>query len=304
DEERQAIVAQLAGHFPTDVRELNAELSQVLVYLQVPETTSKLVALLVAAPTQEEQIEYARALRMLTVGWTPELRKTYFEWFGRASGYRGGASFALFVQNIKNDALKTLSESERETLRPIIDAQPIESAQPQIAPARPLVKAWTMEELTPRLENGLKGRNFARGRTLFAAANCFACHRFDNEGGALGPDLTQLAGRFSPRDILESIMEPSKVISDQYSAVTITTDEGKVITGRVVNLSNEDLIVNTNMLEPNVTVKVEHRRIEQLVPSKVSMMPAGLLNTLQEDEILDLMAYLVSRGDRNHAMFK
>ncbi|MFM9117516.1 MAG: c-type cytochrome, partial [Planctomycetota bacterium] len=209
-----------------------------------------------------------------------------------------------FVQNIKNDALKTLSESERETLRPIIDAQPIESAQPQIAPARPLVKAWTMEELTPRLENGLKGRNFARGRTLFAAANCFACHRFDNEGGALGPDLTQLAGRFSPRDILESIMEPSKVISDQYSAVTITTDEGKVITGRVVNLSNEDLIVNTNMLEPNVTVKVEHRRIEQLVPSKVSMMPAGLLNTLQEDEILDLMAYLVSRGDRNHAMFK
>ena len=94
------------------------------------------------------------------------------------------------------------------------------------------------------------------------------------------------------------------MISDQYSAVTITTDEGKVITGRIVNLSNEDLIVNTNMLEPNVTVKVEHRRIEQMVPSKVSMMPEGLLNTLQEDEILDLMAYLVSRGDRNHAMFK
>lgn len=304
DSERQAIIAQLASHFPTEIRELNAELAQLLVYLEAPETATKLVAMLLAAPTQEEQIEYARALRMVKNGWTAETRKSYFQWFGRASGYRGGASFALFVQNIKNDAIKSLSEEEREALRPIIDAAPVETARPQVAPARPHVKAWTMAELTPRLESGLQGRNFARGRTLFAAANCFACHRFDNEGGALGPDLTQLAGRFSKRDILESIMEPSKVISDQYAAVTITTDDGKVITGRIVNLANEDLILNTNMLEPNVTVKVEHRRIEQLVPSKVSMMPEGLLNTLQEDEILDLMAYLVSRGDRNHAMFK
>ena len=62
---------------------------------------------------------------------------------------------------------------------------------------------------------------------MFAAANCYACHHFAGDGGAVGPDLTGLAGRFSPRDILESVLEPSKVISDQYAASVITTTTGK-----------------------------------------------------------------------------
>ena len=65
---------------------MNAELGQLLVYLQSPSVAPKLVHLLQAAPTQEEQIEYARALRMLQAGWTPELRQTYFEWFNKAAG--------------------------------------------------------------------------------------------------------------------------------------------------------------------------------------------------------------------------
>ena len=55
-------------------------------------------------------------------------------------------------------------------------------------------------------------RDFDRGRKLFGEAQCFSCHRFDNEGGAQGPDLTSVAGRFSQRDLLESVVEPSKVI--------------------------------------------------------------------------------------------
>ena len=100
-----------------------------------------------------------------------------------------------------------------------------------------------MDELVPIVESGLKQkRDFDRGRTLFAAAQCFACHRYDNEGGAVGPDLTGVSGRFSTRDLLESIVLPSKVISDQYEAVIIATTDGKVVTGRIMNLHGDSMI--------------------------------------------------------------
>jgi len=149
----------------------------------------------------------------------------------------------------------------------------------------------------------LQGRDYNRGRQLFAAANCFACHRFSGEGGAVGPDLTALSGRFSARDILESTLDPSKQISDQYEAVTVVTVDGKVVTGRIVNLAGDSIRINTNMLDPDAQVGIDRKQIDEIVPSKISMMPKGMLNVLQEDEILDLMAFLLSRGDRNHAMF-
>jgi putative heme-binding domain-containing protein len=279
-------------------------LANVLIYLQSPVAAGKTVALMAAAPTQEEQIDYARALRVLKAGWSPELRKTYFGWFTKAAGYKGGASFALFVQNIKRDALETLSDAEKVALKEVIEALPAADAAPTPAPPRPIVKQWTLAELNTIVEQGLKDRDFDRGRALFAAANCFACHRYDNEGGAVGPDLTQLAGRFSAREILESVVEPSKVISDQYQAVTIVTEDGKSVTGRIVNLSNNNLMVSTNMLEPGSLTTVDARLVESITPSKLSMMPEGLLNTLRDDEVRDLIAYLLSRGDRTHAMFK
>src|SRR5262249_32788718 len=137
-----------------------------------------------------------------------------------------------------------------------------------------------------------------------AAAQCFSCHRFNNEGGGAGPDLSGAAGRFTPRDLLESIVEPSKVISDQYGAVMIALADGRVVTGRIMNLNGNAITVNTDMLDPNLQTNVDRRQIEEMKPSPVSMMPEGLLNTLNRDEVLDLMAYLLSRGDRNHVAFK
>jgi putative heme-binding domain-containing protein len=161
-----------------------------------------------------------------------------------------------------------------------------------------------MDELAALLEADLHHRDFDRGRAMFAAANCFGCHRFADEGGAIGPDLTILAGRFSRRDILESIIEPNKVISDQYAAVQIVTLEGRVVVGRIVNLAGDVVQVNTNMLDPDALVSIDRNQIEEMAPSKVSMMPAGLLNTLSESEVLDLVAFLLSRGDRDNPMFR
>src|SRR5262249_29619606 len=156
-----------------------------------------------------------------------------------------------------------------------------------IAKTRPIVKKWKLDELLPIMERGLHQRDFDRGRRLFGEAQCFSCHRFDNEGNSQGPDLTQASGRFSVRDLLESIVTPNKEISDQYAAVIITTLDGKVVTGRIVNYFGDNMSVMPDMLDPNGLVTINAKKVESIEKSKVSMMPEGLLDTLKEDEILD-----------------
>jgi putative heme-binding domain-containing protein len=302
--QREEVIRRLDAVYPAPSRELNAELCKLLVFLQAPTAATKTMALMTKAPTQEEQMEYALSLRNLKTGWTKEQRKTYFAWFLKAANYKGGASFTGFVRNIKSEAVALLTDPEKTELKAILEAAPTVENPWQNAKPRPFVKNWNVAELMPALENKLQARDFDRGRQLFGETKCFACHRFSNEGGATGPDLTMVSGRFSPKDLLESIIEPNKVVSDQYQAVTITTLDGRIVNGRIINLHNDNLSVNVDMLNPHALVNVNRKNIDTLTPSKISMMPNGLIDTLHQEEILDLMAYLLSRGDRNHKMFR
>jgi len=257
-----------------------------------------------AAPTQEEQIAIARDLRMARTGWTQPLREEYFKWFLKAANFKGGASMAGFMREIKADAIANLSAAEKVALQPIIEAKPQKQSPLEMLTARPVVKAYTVNDLASDVDRGLKSkRDFDRGRQIFGQAGCAACHRFENDGGSVGPDLTNVAGRFSARDLLESIIEPSKEISDQYGAIVIKKKDGDVIVGRVGNLNGENLMVIENMFAPNDFTNVKRADIESIEPSKVSMMPEGLLTYFKEDEIQDLIAFLLSRGDRKAKMF-
>jgi putative heme-binding domain-containing protein len=153
-------------------------------------------------------------------------------------------------------------------------------------------------ELVPVVERGLgEHRDVERGRRLYGAVACAACHRFGGDGGGVGPDLTAVAGRFNVRDLLESIVEPSKVISDQYAAITIAKKNGQVVTGRVGNLHGDTLHVIEDMFDPGQATNVRRADIEEMKPSDVSPMPVSLLNSLNEAEIQDLVAFLLARGD-------
>ena len=299
------LLAKFDPLFPTSNRELNAELAPMLVYLDSPNAATKLMAALAKAPSQEEQLDYVRTLRVLKTGWTPALRQPYFAWFLKAANFRGGFSLAGFLRDIKKDAVDSLTPDEKVQLASILEAKPTKmKVLENLLAGRAVVKEWKVDDLAPALAKGLKGRNFERGRMLFGAVGCYNCHRFAGDGAAVGPDLTAVNGRFSPRDLLESIIDPNKEISDQYGQIIIDKKDGDQLVGRVANLNDETLMIMTDMFDPNGFTNVKRPDILSIRPSKVSAMPEGLLNTLKEDEILDLAAFLLSAGEPKHKMFK
>lgn len=149
-----------------------------------------------------------------------------------------------------------------------------------------------------------RGRNFEHGKRTFAAARCVVCHRFGEDGGATGPDLTQAGGRFQLKDLVEAMVEPSKVVSDQYKASIVQTVDGKVVTGRIVAEFPDRIVVVTDPEDATKFVEVAREEIEELLPATQSLMPAGLLNTLSEEEVLDLLAYTLSRDKPNDRRFR
>lgn len=163
---------------------------------------------------------------------------------------------------------------------------------------------WTVDAVLELAKTGLAKRNFDNGRKSFAAARCIVCHRFAGDGGATGPDLTQAAGRFGVKDMTEAMLVPSKVVSDQYKSTNVQTTGGNMLTGRLLETTNESITILVDPENPTKFVSIPRGNIDEMAPSTVSLMPADLLKTLNADEVLDLLAYLLSRGNPNDALFK
>lgn len=187
---------------------------------------------------------------------------------------------------------------------------PLEDLQPPadlVTQSRPFVRKWTFDELAPELARLDNGRSFERGKSLFTAASCVQCHKMQGQGGIVAPDLAELPQKlnekkFTRPDILREILEPSKVINEKYRTYLIETSKGDLVTGVVVEQNDKTIQVVTN---PNVKPReIVLKDIVDKTEAKVSMMPEGLLVTLDKDEILDLLAYIMSGGDGKHAFFK
>ena len=306
-EDVRRMVAQYDAIFPSPSFELNWLLCETLCHLQAPSAAAKGMALIEGAESQEPQMEYARSLRMLRVGWTPDLRKRQLDWFLRAANYRGGASFSKFIEFIRNDSLETFSAEEKGSFADLIARKPeVKSVMENVGAifVGRTPTAWTLDELSSAASGpGLKGRDFERGRRMFGAAACFSCHRFGNAGGMTGPDLTGAGGRYSPHDLLDQIINPSKEINEQFAPIVVTRNSGEMVSGVVVNLGGDNVTLNTDLSDPNQRVSIDRKEVRSIELSKVSPMPPMLLSMLTKDEILDLVAYILSGGDRANAMF-
>ena len=137
-----------------------------------------------------------------------------------------------------------------------------------------------------------KGGAADAGRPLFEE-RCAVCHRFGGIGKDVGPDLTTITSRFKKKDILESILWPSKVISDQYQAEMFELSDGKIVSGLIVRESAAAILVRTADA-PEKPVAVPKAQIANRAPSTVSLMPEGLIDTLTQKQIADLLAFAMA----------
>ena len=317
-----ALVTELDPFYPAKSEAMNAELCQVLLALHASDAVDKTMRLIPVATTQEEQVGYLLYLRTITVGWTPQTRRQYFTWFlkghlsshhsaqvlqwfedaGRA--YSNGSSYDNYIAGIHADAVKTLTADQRTSLADVISAFTPAEPKKKSSKPRTFVKDWQMADLEPQLPRVGHGRNFARGKSVFEEAQCIACHRFGNEGGAIGPDLTAVGSRFGRQQILESILLPSKVIAEQYLDTIIRLKSKEVIIGKVLQESDDSLVIRPNPLKPDDLRTIKKSDIDVRKVSKISPMPEGLVNAFSHDEILDLIAYLESAGKTTNPDFK
>jgi len=328
------VLKRLDPLFPAADPMVNRELVSLLVALGSPSVVAKAVSLMGTAADGDQTlasdavlarndgysravagvhgsrpnrqaIAYAYSLREARAGWSPALRKAFFGWFPGTRRWKGGNSFTKFLENIRQEALRNcvVEDGERLALdthsKQEPPAPPVNLVQPQ-GPGR----NYTVDDVVKLAGAGLKGRDFARGKAMFASTLCINCHHFGGEGGNVGPDLTGSGSRYTLRDLAENILEPSKVISDQYGSEQVELKDGSLVVGRVVVEENGKLFVMTSALAPDALTPVSEGDVKARRPFNVSMMPPGLVNSLNGEELLDLLAYLQSAGKPEDKAFR
>ncbi len=320
------VVAQLDPQLPSQDDDLNTELVRVLVYLEAPGIVGKTMRLITErdAPTLPDwseiasrnagyggtvqklldnpppmtEIGFALMLRELRSGWTIQQRRDYFQFLNAAAKGSGGASFPGFLTNIRNEALGNCSDAERaalvditgESFNPVPDFE----IKPIVGPGKKWDAATAMRESS----RGFKEANFESGRSLYFATSCGNCHRFNGLGGNIGPDLTSIRNKFDVQYVVEHIIEPSKIISDQYQSSVVLTADGRALIGLVSEEADKVVVYPADAKAEPITLAADD--VEEINPSPISQMPAGLIDGLNAEELRDLLAYLMSGGDPNN----
>jgi hypothetical protein len=243
-----------------------------------------------AARTRADAIRWAAMLRTVDAGWSEAQRVRLWNALERLDDHAGGFSLGGFIARIRDDAAGAVG-------RPAA-AAPASAPAPGrgIAPAAAVaLRTWTVDELAAALPEDGEARDLARGARVFAETTCVQCHRFDGQGGSTGPDLTGAGGRFTRRDLLRAILEPSADVSDQYRDSAVVLADGDTVVGRIVGEDADAVVVATNPYGMETT-RIRRADIASIEAVPTSSMPAGLLGARSRAEILDLLAYLEGGG--------
>lgn len=191
----------------------------------------------------------------------------------------------------KSPGAGSLTLTQLETLLKPFSPEARRPAQPLLDTLQSAAKDQT-ERLKTLLAH-LDGGNIQAGRDIFVnkRAACTACHRVGDSGGKIGPDLTKVGERRSQRDLLEAVLYPSASVGQGYETYVIQTSGGQTVTGLVTRRTADALFLRT---PDQKDIRLATADIEQMKPSPVSIMPAGLENTMTNDQLRDLIAYLRS----------
>ena len=148
------------------------------------------------------------------------------------------------------------------------------------------------------MPRSLRGRNQENGRQVFKEATCLQCHKMKGDGGAVGPDLTDVLARWKgdTAGVLREVLEPSHKIDPKYVLFNIVTTNGKVLSGIVTAQDADTITVVSDPANPQPQV-ILRDDVDELHKTSSSLMPKGLLDRFTQDEVLDLLAFLHGRLD-------
>src|SRR5699024_8385252 len=324
------ITDKLQTFLPSEDDRINIELVRLLVHLEDPGVIDKALKLMdnqekpktpewggllarnedyggtiqdmIDNPTPKNKLEYAFMLRNMSEGWTIEQRREYFTFINKAADASGGASYIGFLERMRDEALANASKKEREAVKDITSVSLAKEPSFEITPPKGPGRDWTVEEAVKVVEGNLEHRNFENGRNAFFAISCSSCHHFDGFGGAIGPDLSTTAPNLSIQGLLEDIITPNAVISSQYNSSEVKIENGATHWGLVVEEEKYVKVYSRNLDEgPKI---IPRDKVVSIKPVEESQMPSGLINTLNEEELRDLIAYLKSGGDSEDEIFK
>jgi len=339
----QMIGSYLASHYPAQTDVLNQLLSKTLVYVGEPSVVSKTISLLespqgenadVMANTATEAADlilrnpqygidiaetlknmppaqstyYGNVLSDATNGWTPELHERYFKWFYKAFSYKAGRSYIGFVDKARKNALAKVSENKfafynQMSGDSLLSSSGNDLVSNAVQPKGP-GKNWKEEDIAPLLAEGLGNRDYEQGRNMFLATNCISCHAMGGEGQNIGPGLSQIGTRFSPEDMMESIINPNEVISDQYNSTIFSLKNGNSVVGRLIGEEGDTYKISQNPYAPGVIRNIPKNEVTGTKMSTLSLMPPGTINRLNDDEVKDLLAYMISGGNPDNPIYE
>jgi putative heme-binding domain-containing protein len=283
--------------FPAKTAAENYLLAELLVALDSPEVVKHTLSLIPGAESDRQRLWYLYVLRQAKQGWSLESRRTYLHCLKEAEKFAGAHYLPRFIIYIRTDALASFTDAERQALATEIDLLgrlPDDNASSPLT-TRAEVQKWTLETLTAELAKITRPVDVARGAKLYVEAQCVRCHRFGKEGIPFGPDLTQVASRFSQRDVLDAVLQPSRVIDDKYRTLLLESEDGLTVSGFLVGGNAEEFYVAPDPLHPTTFRRIPRHQIAQRKVSPLSPMPEGLFNTFKAEEIYDLLGVLLAQ---------
>src|SRR5260370_12552801 len=163
---------------------------------------------------------------------------------------------------------------------------------------------WKFNDLASSVEKIEPGRSFSNGKQLFQVGSCVACHKMNGVGTDFGPDLTKLDPKLKNVDILKDILEPSFRINEKYQSYKFETLAGTFHEGIILEETPQMVKIIENPLLKSEPLVLKVSNIAGRKKLSTSIMPKGLLDKMTREEILDLLAYIISRGDARHPLFQ
>ena len=137
-----------------------------------------------------------------------------------------------------------------------------------------------------------------RGKEVFYSATvaCFSCHDPPPGGVRMGPDLAKLESKTSRNELVDAVLRPSKTINKDFRQVKVLTAAGKVHSGLQISENESELVLRNTSDGKRIVIPQDD--IEQIMPSRVSIMPSGLVTQFKDkQQFLDLIAFLVQLRD-------